>query len=60
MARYTGARLRIVRRLGDLPGLTTKLNKRNSRPGQHGAVSKKLTHSTLERTLVFQVHVYIR
>lgn len=43
MARYTGARLRIVRRLGDLPGLTTKLNKRNSRPGQHGAVSKKLT-----------------
>ena len=24
MARYTGARLRVTRRLGDLPGLTSK------------------------------------
>jgi small subunit ribosomal protein S4 len=43
MARYTGAKLRITRRLGDLPGLTSKIKKRTSRPGQHGAVNKKLT-----------------
>ena len=27
MARYTGAKLRITRRLGDLPGLTSKKGK---------------------------------
>ena len=43
MARYTGAKLRILRRLGDLPGLTSKVPKKNSRPGQHGMVTKKLT-----------------
>ena len=43
MARYVGAKLRITRRLGDLPGLTSKVKKRISRPGQHGAVNKKLT-----------------
>jgi small subunit ribosomal protein S4 len=43
MARYTGAKLRITRRLGDLPGLTSKKGKRSERPGQHGAVRKKLT-----------------
>ena len=43
MARYSGAKLRITRRLGDLPGLTSKVRKRVSRPGQHGATSKKLT-----------------
>ena len=43
MARYTGAKLRILRRLGDLPGLTSKVPKRNSRPGQHGMTTKKLT-----------------
>nr|WKK50206.1 ribosomal protein S4 [Ochrosphaera neapolitana] len=43
MARYTGAKLRIIRRLGDLPGLTSKIKKRTNRPGQHGAVNKKLT-----------------
>ena len=36
MARYRGAKLRITRRLGDLPGLTSKIAKRTSRPGQHG------------------------
>jgi len=29
MARYTGAKLRILRRLGDLPGLTSKVPKKN-------------------------------
>lgn len=41
MARYRGPRLRIVRRLGDLPGLTTKTTTRKNPPGQHGATMKK-------------------
>ena len=36
MARYRGPRLRIIRRLGDLPGLTQKVCPRNFPPGQHG------------------------
>ena len=36
MARYTGPRVKIVRRLGELPGLTSKLPNRNYPPGQHG------------------------
>jgi small subunit ribosomal protein S4 len=43
MARYLGAKLRITRRLGDLPGLTSKTSKLTKRPGQHGATQKKLT-----------------
>jgi small subunit ribosomal protein S4 len=41
MSRYRGAVLRIVRRLGELPGLTRKLTKRSSRPGQHGDQNRK-------------------
>ena len=47
MARYTGAKLRITRRLGDLPGLTSKKPKTTQRPGQHGATQKKLTQYAL-------------
>jgi small subunit ribosomal protein S4 len=37
MVRYTGPRLRIIRRLGLLPGLTRKSTKnRTKTPGQHG------------------------
>jgi hypothetical protein len=37
MARYTGPRIRIIRRLGLLPGLTRKSAKnRTKTPGQHG------------------------
>jgi small subunit ribosomal protein S4 len=37
MARYTGPRIRIVRRLGLLPGLTRKnIKNRTKTPGQHG------------------------
>jgi len=36
MSRYRGPRLRIVRRLGSLPGLTQKQSKKKDRPGQHG------------------------
>jgi small subunit ribosomal protein S4 len=41
MARYSGPRLRIIRRLGELPGLTRKPLTRLNPPGQHGANSKK-------------------
>jgi small subunit ribosomal protein S4 len=42
MSRYRGPRLRIVRRLGDLPGLTRKSARRRSNPpGQHGQARKK-------------------
>ena len=47
MARYTGAKLRITRRLGDLPGLTSKKAKTTQRPGQHGATQKKLSQYAL-------------
>jgi small subunit ribosomal protein S4 len=37
MARYTGPRIRIIRRLGLLPGLTRKtIKNRTKTPGQHG------------------------
>jgi small subunit ribosomal protein S4 len=41
MSRYRGARLRIVRRLGELPGLTRKSAKRAYPPGQHGQARRK-------------------
>ncbi len=41
MARYTGPRLRVVRRLGDLPGLTRKNARRQYPPGQHGQSRRK-------------------
>jgi small subunit ribosomal protein S4 len=41
MSRYRGPRLRIVRRLGDLPGLTRKTPRRAYPPGQHGQERKK-------------------
>lgn len=41
MARYRGPRLRVVRRLGDLPGLTRKNARRQYPPGQHGQNRRK-------------------
>lgn len=41
MSRYRGPRLRIIRRLGQLPGLTRKVTSRTSLPGQHGTSPKK-------------------
>lgn len=41
MSRYRGPRLRVVRRLGDLPGLTRKSARRAYPPGQHGQNRKK-------------------
>jgi len=36
MSRYTGPKLKIVRRLGTLPGFTEKISNRQKTPGQHG------------------------
>ena len=36
MSRYRGPKLRVVRRLGNLPGLTQKQSKKKEKPGQHG------------------------
>lgn len=41
MSRYRGPRLRVVRRLGDLPGLSRKAARRSYPPGQHGQARKK-------------------
>ncbi|PSP17275.1 MAG: 30S ribosomal protein S4 [Cyanobacteria bacterium QS_8_64_29] len=41
MSRYTGPRLRVTRRLGDLPGLTRKTPRRSYPPGQHGQQRRK-------------------
>ncbi|MGD1851423.1 MAG: 30S ribosomal protein S4 [Cyanophyceae cyanobacterium] len=41
MARYRGPRLRVVRRLGELPGLSRKTPKRAYPPGQHGQGRRK-------------------
>lgn len=41
MSRYRGPRLRICRRLGDLPGLTRKTSKKQSPPGEHGEKNRK-------------------
>jgi small subunit ribosomal protein S4 len=43
MSKYRGPRLRVIRRLGRLPGLTQKIPKRNTRPGQHGTSRRKPT-----------------
>lgn len=43
MSRYRGPRLRIVRRLGALPGLTVKTPKKQAPPGQHGKAQRKLS-----------------
>jgi small subunit ribosomal protein S4 len=41
MARYRGPRLRVVRRLGELPGLTRKNARRQYPPGEHGQNRRK-------------------
>jgi small subunit ribosomal protein S4 len=46
MARYLGPRLRIIRRFGDLPGLTAKIPTKKVPPGQHGPNQKKQQKSS--------------
>src|SRR5210317_296565 len=46
MSRYRGPKLKITRRLGPLPGLTTKKSKKLNRPGKDGNsadMGRKLT-----------------
>ena len=42
MSRYCGPRLKIIRRLGILPGLTQKRSKKKNKPGQHGQASSDI------------------
>ncbi len=48
MSRYRGPKLRITRRLGDLPGLTQKRSKKKDRPGQHGKNNDSNNKKTTE------------
>ena len=41
MSRYRGPKLKISRRLGLLPGLTTKTSKKLNRPGKDGTIDDK-------------------
>ena len=43
MSRYRGPRLKITRRLGQLPGLVQKTTHRTSLPGEHGDANRKLS-----------------
>ena len=63
MSRYRGPKLKITRRLGSLPGLTTKKSRKLNRPGKDGnspEMGKKLseygtvsyTHLTLPTILL--------
>jgi small subunit ribosomal protein S4 len=48
MSRYRGPKLRITRRLGTLPGLTTKKSNKSTRPGQHGKANAESNKKTTE------------
>ena len=48
MSRYRGPKLRITRRLGNLPGLTIKQSKKSGRPGQHGKSGENSNKKTTE------------
>lgn len=45
MARYRGPKFRIIRRLGELPGLTQKVCTRNFPAGQHGPKKRLVKES---------------
>jgi small subunit ribosomal protein S4 len=47
MSRYRGPRLRVARRLGELPGLTRKSARKAYPPGQHGQARKKKSEYAL-------------
>merc|ERR1712194_539541 len=48
MSRYRGPKLRITRRLGNLPGLTQKISKKTARPGQYRKTSNDGKNKTTE------------
>jgi len=47
MSRYRGPRLRISRRLGDLPGLTRKKSHKSAPAGEHGQQTRKPSEYSL-------------
>jgi small subunit ribosomal protein S4 len=51
MSRYTGPKLKVIRRLGSLPALTRKRCRRRSRPGQHGPARKNRFRETKQYTV---------
>lgn len=58
MARYRGPRLRVVRRLEELPGLTRKKiseKKENKTPGQHG---KSLEQQKKQKPSAYKIRLY--
>lgn len=48
MSRYRGPKLRITRRLGSLPGLTTKKSNKRNRPGKDGNANADLGKKVTE------------
>ena len=54
MSRYLGPKLRIIRRLGELPGFTTKVTNRKYPPGQHGPNKLNKKRSTSDYSLRLQ------
>jgi small subunit ribosomal protein S4 len=50
MSKYRGPRLRVTRRLGELPSFVRKTSKRRFRPGQHGTSRRKPTQFALRLT----------
>nr|YP_009313265.1 Ribosomal protein S4 [Dichotomaria marginata]SCW21519.1 Ribosomal protein S4 [Dichotomaria marginata] len=47
MSRYKGPRLRVCRRLGDLPGLSRKTSKKQNTPGEHGEKNRKASEYSI-------------
>jgi len=47
MSRYIGPKLRICRKLGELPGLTKKVSKKNSPAGEHNQQVRKRSEYAL-------------
>lgn len=43
MSRYRGPKLKIIRRLGALPALSSKISNKKNPPGQHGRKNAKLS-----------------
>jgi small subunit ribosomal protein S4 len=54
VSRYLGAKLRIIRRLGDLPGFTSKITERKYPPGQHGPAKMGKKNTTSDYSLRLQ------
>ena len=54
MSRYYGAKLRVIRRLGELPGFTSKTTERKYAPGQHGPSKANKKNSNSDYCLRLQ------